>query len=83
MNDNGDRLLPGQSLGAAGSLNNSQCTVTWGAAPVTPSGNNLAPTLNITFTNAFLGNRVFYVAARDVNESNNTDWQSLGTWTVQ
>jgi len=39
-------------------------------------------TLNILFTSALGGNRIFYLAARDVNEANNTDWQAMGTWHV-
>ena len=83
VNDNGDGLLPGQSMAAAGSVSNSQCSVSWGATPVSATGNNLTLTLNITFTAAFAGNRIIYVAARDVNEANNTDWHSMGTWTPQ
>ncbi|SPF56460.1 conserved exported hypothetical protein [Candidatus Sulfopaludibacter sp. SbA4] len=79
--DNGDGLLPGQSLAAGGSLTNSQCTVSWGANPANPTGNNLSLTLNIAFTAAFGGNRIIYLAARDVNEANNTDWHAMGTWT--
>ena len=41
------------------------------------------PLENIAFTAAFNGNRIFYLAARDVNEANNTGWQSMGTWTVE
>jgi len=83
MNDSGSTLLAGQSLAAAGNIGNSQCTVTWGASAVTGSGNNLALTLNITFSASFDGSRIFYLAARDVNEANSTDWQTMGTWTVQ
>ena len=43
------------------------------------SGNNLSLTLTMSFTPAFGGNGIFYVAARDVNEANNTDWQPKGT----
>jgi len=81
-NDNGDGLLPGQSLAAGGSLSNSQCAVSWGSGAVTAGGNSLALTLTITFTASFGGNRVVYLAARDVNEANNTDWHSMATWTV-
>jgi len=81
VDDNGDGLLPGQSLAASGSVSNSQCTVSWGANPVSPGGNNLSLTLNIAFTAAFGGNRIVYMAARDVNEANNTDWHAMGTWT--
>ena len=42
VNDNGDGLLLGQALGASGTLSNSQCSVTWGSAPVSAVGNNLA-----------------------------------------
>ncbi|SPF55897.1 exported hypothetical protein [Candidatus Sulfopaludibacter sp. SbA4] len=82
-NDNGDGLLPGQSMAASGSVSNSQCTVSWGGGAVTAGGNNLSLTLNITFTAAFGGDRIVYLAARDVNEANNTDWHAMGTWTPQ
>jgi len=32
----------------------------------------LTLTLNVSFGGSFSGNRVFYLAARDVNEANNT-----------
>jgi len=38
-------------------------------------------TLNLSFSNSFAGNRVMYMAARDL-EQNNSGWQALGTWTV-
>ena len=47
------------------------------------SGNTLTLTLNITFGAAFTGNRIFYLAARDVNDANNTGWQATGAWVVQ
>jgi len=50
---------------------------------VTPSANTLNLTLNITFTAGFTGNRVMYAGARDIAGGNNTDWQAIGTWTVQ
>jgi hypothetical protein len=83
VNDNGDGLLPGKSLTAGGSLSNGQCTVAWGSSPVVADGNSLALVLSIAFTTSFSGNRIFYLAARDVNESHNTGWQAMGTWTVQ
>ncbi|MDP3000959.1 MAG: hypothetical protein Q8N47_25985 [Bryobacterales bacterium] len=83
MNDNGDALLPGKVLNGSGSLGNSQCTVNAVGSSATPSGNTLTLTLNITFGAGFAGNRVFYLAARDVNELNNTGWQAMGSWTVQ
>ena len=83
VNDNGDGLLPGQSLNSAGSLSNSQCAVGWGTAPVTVSGNNVSLNLTMAFSPAFGGNRVFYLASRDSTDANNSGWQAMGTWTVQ
>ena len=31
----------------------------------------------------FAGNRIFYLASRDLTDANNTGWQAVGTWTVQ
>jgi len=81
--DNGDGLLPGQSLAASGSASNLQRTVSRGTNAVNTGGNNLALTLNIAFTPAFGENRIVYVAARDVHEANNTGWHAVGTWTPQ
>jgi len=83
VNDNGDALLAGQSLASAGTTSNSQCTVTWGSAPVNATANSLALTLTIAFNPSFSGNQIFYLAARDTNDGNNTGWQSMGTWAVQ
>jgi uncharacterized repeat protein (TIGR01451 family) len=83
VNDAGDALLPGQSLSSGGTVSNSQCTVSWGTAAVVGASNDLSLSLDIAFSPAFGGNRVFYLAARDQYEGNNTGWQSLGTWTVQ
>lgn len=83
VNDNGDALLAGQVLNTSGRVSNSQCAVTWSSSPVSGSGNNLTLTLGITFAPAFGGNRIFFLAARDVNEANNTGWNTMGTWTVQ
>jgi len=81
VNDAGAALLPAQSMAAAGSLSNSQCAVTWGASAVNAGGNNLSLTLNIAFMGALSGNDVIYLASRDVNEANSTDWHAMGTWT--
>jgi hypothetical protein len=82
MNDAGTALLPGASLGAQGTLSNSQCTVSW-TNPLALNGNNVTITLVLTFNPSFDGNRVYYLAARDVNEGNNTGWHAMGTQLVQ
>jgi len=70
-------------LSSSGTIQNSQCTVSWNNTPTSTSGNNLTLTLGIAFQVSFGGNRVFYLAARDATGLNNTDWQAIGTWTVQ
>jgi len=83
VNDNGDGLLSGGSLITGGNVSNSQCAVSWGNNAVAANGNNLSLTLNIGFSPGFGPNLVFYLATRDVNEGNNTDWQARGTWVAQ
>lgn len=83
VNDNGDGLLPGVSLDTTAVTSNSQCTVSGDVGSVERAGNVLTLALNIQFKPAFAGNRIFFLAARDTAEGNNTDWQPLGTWTVQ
>jgi len=79
VNDAGTALLPVGHLNSASgspSLGNSQCVVTWTANPVSASGNRLDLTLTIHFSN--FQPQVFYLAARDLNESNNTGWLPMG-----
>jgi hypothetical protein len=83
MNDGGTALSPSQSLVTAGSVSNSQCTVSWAANPLSGSGNNLILTLALAFTAAFDANRVVYIATRDVNEANSTGWHAMAMQTLQ
>jgi len=83
VNDTGTALLAGQSMGASGSIGNSQCAVSWGNNAVGTNGNSLGLTLNIGLSPGFGPNLIFYVAARDVNEANNTGWQASATWVAQ
>ncbi|SPF43516.1 putative NHL repeat containing protein [Candidatus Sulfopaludibacter sp. SbA4] len=84
LNDAGTALLPGVSLnspfGALVPIANKQCTVSAAGAPVA-NGNTLTLTLNLTFSSTFTGNRVVYMAARDI-AGNTSGWQPLGTWNV-
>jgi len=83
FNDAGTGLLPGLALNGSGSLVNSQCTVGGAGSSVTAGGNALALTLNFSFSPAFAGIKVFYLAARDSQDANNSGWQPMGTWGVQ
>jgi len=69
--------------GAPGTIQNSQCLVSGLGSSAVSSGNTLTLTLNITFTSAFAGGRVVWAAARDSVGGNNTDWQAVGTLSVQ
>ena len=69
--------------GSGGSMQKSQCIVNGTGTTVTPTAGGLTLAVNVTFTSAFTGNRIVYVAGRDAAGANNTDWQAAGTVTVQ
>jgi len=77
--DNGGTLSSGLALGGSGSVSNSQCTVVGAASSASGSGNTLTLTLNMLFSAGFGGNKVVYLAARDL-EGGNSGWQALGVW---
>jgi hypothetical protein len=83
VNDAGTALSAGLALNGSGTVSNSQCSVNAAGSSATGSGNILTLTLNMSFSSAFNGNRVIYMAARDSTEANNSGWQSMGSWTVQ
>jgi len=87
LDDTGDAAGPyagSMALnGGAASIQNSQCLVSGAGSAVSSVANTLTLTLNVTFKAGFSGNRVVYAAGRDGAGGNNTDWQALGTSTVQ
>ncbi|HYW43991.1 MAG TPA: VCBS repeat-containing protein [Bryobacteraceae bacterium] len=82
VDDAGDAGGPyaGMTLPATGSVSNSQCAIAGAGASVTGSGNTLTLTLPITFSQAFAGNQVIFLAAR--SNSANSNWQAVGSATV-
>ena len=82
VNDAGTALSSGLPLNGTGAVSNSQCSVSSVGSSAAGSGNTMTLVLNLSFTGAFEGNRVIYMAARDATDANNSDWQSLGSWTV-
>ena len=70
------------ALPGTGSVSNSQCTVSGVGSTASGSGNTLTLTLNVSFTPAFAGNRIFYTAAGNAAGTENSGWQALGAWTV-
>jgi hypothetical protein len=81
VNDPGTALLPGLALNGPGTTGNSQCTVSGAASSATGAGNTLTLALDLSFGAGFAGNKVVYLAARDL-QGGNSGWQALGTWGV-
>jgi hypothetical protein len=79
-NDAGTGWLAPATLGASGTLSNSQCSVNMGAASVTTSGMNLTLNLPMTFTAAYAGAKNTYMYA--AGSIANSGWQLMGSWTV-
>jgi hypothetical protein len=69
--------------GGSAGVSNSQCAVTAAGSSANVSANTLTLTLNVTFSEAFAGNRVIWAAGRDRSDGNNTGWQAMGTVTIQ
>jgi hypothetical protein len=68
------------TLGVAGTLSNSQCSINAGAASVTTSGTNLTLNLPVTFTAAYAGKKTTYMYAAGLSAA--SGWQTMGSWTV-
>jgi hypothetical protein len=68
------------TVGTAGTMQNSQCTVNAGSSSVTTSGNNLILNLALSFTPAFAGSKNIYMEAQ--NATLNSGWMARGVWSV-
>ncbi|SPF42283.1 exported hypothetical protein [Candidatus Sulfopaludibacter sp. SbA4] len=66
-------------LGNSSTIRNSQCTV--GLTSAVGNGTTLSLTLNIAFQPGFCGDKITYVAARDLG-TGNSNWQAMGVWQV-
>ncbi len=69
------------TLGAATTLQNSQCSLNVAATSVMLSGNTLTLNLAMTFASAYTGSKSIYMNAVDTSGAN-SGWQTLGAWTV-
>ena len=72
----------GGTLGSAGTVANSQCTLNLGASSSSGSGNNLTVNLSITFAPGFAGAKTTSMGVTN-NASIFSGWQGKGAWTVQ
>src|SRR5579871_3270761 len=68
------------TIGTAGTLGSSQCTLNSGSSSVSASGNNLTVNLAITFAASYAGAKNVYVEVR--NATFDAGWVQKGTWTV-
>jgi len=75
--DAGGPFAGSLTLNGSGAIANSQCTILGSGSSVSGSGNTMTLTLNMSFSTAFGGNKVVYMAARDTSE-NNSGWQTMG-----
>jgi hypothetical protein len=80
VNDAGNGLLPGLFVNGSGTLFNHQCTIS--NPVVSGSGNTLTLNMDVEFSEAFVGDRIWYLAASDISERN-SGWQAVGSWTIE
>ena len=78
-NDAGTAWGSAQTVGVAGTLQNSQCSVNAGTSSFSINGNNLTLNLAVSFTTAYAGAKNTYM---DVDDGTDSGWLQMGTWTV-
>ena len=69
------------TLGVAGTLQNSHCSINMGASSGVVSGNTYTMNLAITFQAGFTGANNVYGYVLQTTGGLNSGWQQLGTWT--
>jgi hypothetical protein len=67
-------------LGGGGTLENGSCAIALGSTTTALAGNTLTLNLAVTFKAAFAGDKSVFMYA--TNGSQNSGWQTRGTWTV-
>ncbi len=79
IGDDGNSVAGTIAPGAAGSIANSQCSLSGGTSSVTGSGNNLTVVAALTFQASFTGQRHIWMPAADYNNIS-TNWLVYGVW---
>ena len=82
VSDSGASWLSALTPGGAGTVSNSQCTLTASASSVTRSGVDLSVTLALTFTGGFAGSRGLFANAIDFGGLW-SGWETMGYWAVR
>jgi len=70
------------TLGVAGTLQNSQCSINMGASSGIMSGNTYTMNLAVTFQTGFAGAKGVFGYVLQTTGGLASGWQQLGTWTV-
>jgi hypothetical protein len=81
MSDDGSSWLGPLTIGQAGTLQNSQCTLNAGASSTSGSGTNLTVNVALTFQAGFTGLKNNFMLANDVVNNLTSGFQNRGTWT--
>jgi hypothetical protein len=79
-NNAGTGLSTAVTPGTAGTVSNSQCTLSGTGSSFSTSGNNLTLSVALTFTGTFTGTKNVYGYATG-NNGLNSGWVQKGTWT--
>jgi hypothetical protein len=79
--DAGTGWVSAATLGAVGTMQNSQCALNSSASSVSLSGNNLTLNLALTFLPAFAGAKNIYMQSQSAT-AGLAAWQARGTWTA-
>lgn len=82
MNDSGQNWLPSSTLGAGGTLQNSQCTINLAQSSGSISANTYTLHLSVVFAAGFAGAKGVYGYVTESNNGPNSGWVQLGSWTV-
>ena len=80
MSDDGTSWMGPLTIGQAGTLQNSQCTLNAGASSASGSGTNLTVNLSLTFQSGFTGLQNNFMLANDVVNNLTSGLQNRGTW---
>ena len=73
-------MTPGLTPGAAGTVSNSECTLSAGSSSVTTAGNDLVLNVALTFSDTFVGSKNVYLYAAGLGGLA-TGWVEKGSWT--
>jgi len=78
-NDGGTGLSAGIALGSAGSVSNSQCTLSGAGSSYSVSGHTATLNVALSFTTTLPTNMYLYASEANTTASN-SGWVKAGTW---